>query len=79
MLSTSCSHRGTALTAISLVSHNPYVSANRNWVSPFDSSGFGEFFDTSKRHHVHDERGLGKAELDESGDFRWKCNVSGYL
>ncbi|KAH7699470.1 small HSP21-like protein [Aphelenchoides avenae] len=57
----------------------PHWHHSHPWVSPFTRGNLSEFFDDSCRKHVHDQRGLGKLELTESGDFKWKCNISGYL
>ncbi|KAH7711596.1 small HSP21-like protein [Aphelenchoides avenae] len=52
---------------------------SKHWVSPFTSANFNEFYDEYARKHAHDQRGLGHTELTKDGDFRWTCNVSGYL
>ncbi|KAH7720805.1 small HSP21-like protein [Aphelenchoides avenae] len=52
----------------------------RSTVSPWTMGGgyLDQFFNDSMRQMMDMERGLGEVNLTDSGDFRWRCNVSGY-
>ncbi|KAH7724224.1 small HSP21-like protein [Aphelenchoides avenae] len=51
---------------------------HHHWVSPFDSSRFDEFYSLPMRQAAK-KGSLGEVYPMENGDFRWKCDVSGYL
>ncbi|KAH7700789.1 small HSP21-like protein [Aphelenchoides avenae] len=58
--------------------HMPFMH-HHHWVSPFDHGRLAEFYSAPKREEIKATRGLGEVIPTESGDFRWKCDVSGYL
>lgn len=52
----------------------------RSTVSPWSMGGgyLDQFFNDSMRQMMDMERGLGEVNLTASGDWHWRCNVSGY-
>ncbi|KAH7684524.1 hypothetical protein AAVH_40968 [Aphelenchoides avenae] len=64
--------------AVEMSSHAPF-SHHHHWVSPFDSKRFNEFYSPTMRQQARYKGGLGDLYSVEDGDFRWKCDVSGYL
>ncbi|KAH7707421.1 hypothetical protein AAVH_25351 [Aphelenchoides avenae] len=58
--------------------HMPFLH-HHHWVSPFDHGRLAGFYSAPKREEIKATHGLGEVIPTESGDFRWKCDVSGYL
>ncbi|KAH7713582.1 small HSP21-like protein [Aphelenchoides avenae] len=57
---------------------SPFAN-HHHWISPFDSARFAEFYNPSMRQKVAKISALGDIYTNDNGDFRWKCDVSGYL
>ncbi|KAH7714847.1 Heat shock protein beta-1 [Aphelenchoides avenae] len=63
------------------MSTNVPFAHHHNWVSPFDSSNLAQFYSPPMRQQAHYKCGLGDVYTmdNDAGEFRWKCDVSGYL